>query len=77
MQFGLTFGVKGKPGDRGELGSEGSYFWGGAYGTTFWIDPKENLVGVFMVNGLQYDKSGYTRPYSQMLEHFTYQAIVD
>jgi CubicO group peptidase (beta-lactamase class C family) len=76
FQFGLTFGVKGKPGDRGELGSEGSYYWGGAYGTTFWIDPKENLVGVFMVNGLNYDK-GQTRPYSQMLEHFTYQAIVD
>jgi CubicO group peptidase (beta-lactamase class C family) len=77
FQFGLTFGVKGKPGDRGELGSEGSYYWGGAYGTTFWIDPKENLVGVFMVNGLNYEKEGYTRPYSQMLEHFTYQAIVD
>jgi CubicO group peptidase (beta-lactamase class C family) len=76
FQFGLTFGVKVKPGDTGELGSEGSYYWGGAYGTTFWIDPKENLVGVFMVNGLNYEK-GNTRPYSQMLEHFTYQAIVD
>ena len=76
FQFGLTFGVKGKPGDEGALGSEGAYYWGGAYGTTFWIDPTENLVGVFMVNGLNYEK-GYKRPYSQMLEHFTYQAIVD
>jgi CubicO group peptidase (beta-lactamase class C family) len=76
FQFGLTFGVKVKPGDRGELGSEGSYYWGGAYGTTFWIDPKENLVGVFMVNGFS-DERTHSRPYSQMLEHFTYQAIVD
>jgi CubicO group peptidase (beta-lactamase class C family) len=76
FQFGLTFGVKGEPGDRGELGSEGTYYWGGAYGTTFWIDPKEDLVGVFMVNGLA-DYKTYDRPYTMMLEHFTYQAIVD
>jgi CubicO group peptidase (beta-lactamase class C family) len=76
FQFGLTFGVKGEPGNRGELGSEGTYYWGGAYGTTFWIDPKEDLVGVFMVNGLS-DYKSYDRPYSMMLEHFTYQAIVD
>jgi CubicO group peptidase (beta-lactamase class C family) len=77
FRFGLTFGVKSKPGDTGALGSEGSYYWGGAYGTTFWIDPKENLVGVFMVNGLDDDKDYGHMPYSTMLEHFTYQAIVD
>jgi len=59
FQFGLTFGVRGKPGDRGELGSEGSYYWAGAYGTTFWIDPKENLVGVFVVNGVNKEKNNY------------------
>jgi CubicO group peptidase (beta-lactamase class C family) len=78
FHFGLTFGVKGKPGNTGVLGSEGSYYWGGAYGTAFWIDPKENLVGVFMVNGLSSpDEEGYGMPYYQMLEHFTYQAIID
>jgi CubicO group peptidase (beta-lactamase class C family) len=77
FRFGLTFGVKSKPGDTGALGSEGSYYWGGAYGTTFWIDPKENLVGVFMVNGLDDDKDWGHMPYSMMLEHYTYQAIVD
>lgn len=77
FQFGLTFGVRGKPGDTGELGSEGSYYWGGAYGTTFWIDPIEDLVGVFMVNGLDDDKNYGHMPYSTMLEHFTYQALVD
>jgi CubicO group peptidase (beta-lactamase class C family) len=76
FHFGLTFGIDGKPGDRGELGSEGVYWWGGAYGTTFWIDPNENLVGVFMVNGVKYDEE-QSIPYTQMLKHFTYQAIID
>ena len=76
FHFGLTFGIDGKPGNRGELGSEGVYWWGGAYGTTFWIDPKENLVGVFMVNGVKYDEE-QSLPYSQMLKHFTYQSIID
>jgi CubicO group peptidase (beta-lactamase class C family) len=77
FHFGLTFGIDGKPGSRGELGSDGAYWWGGAYGTTFWIDPRENLVGVFMVNGLDDDKDYGRMPYSTMLKHFTYQAIVD
>ena len=29
--------------------SSGSFGWGGAYGTDFWIDPKEKLVGVLML----------------------------
>jgi CubicO group peptidase (beta-lactamase class C family) len=77
FHFGLTFGIDGKPGNRGELGSEGAYWWGGAYGTTFWIDPKENLVGVFMVNGLDDDKDYGRMPYGNMPKHFTYQAIID
>jgi CubicO group peptidase (beta-lactamase class C family) len=30
MRFGLTFGIKGPHGETGMLGSEGSYYWGGA-----------------------------------------------
>ena len=29
--------------------SRGSYYWGGSQGTHFWIDPKEELIGVLMV----------------------------
>lgn len=35
------------------------------------------LDGVFMVNGLDDDKDWGHMPYSMMLEHYTYQAIVD
>ena len=76
FRHGLSFGVHDEPAERGELGSEGSYYWLGSYGTTFWIDPKENLTGVFMVNGLDHDPIE-TRPYGELLEHFAYQAIVD
>ena len=50
--FGLTFAVNKGPGKTGAIGSEGEYSWGGAAGTKFWIDPKENLVGIFMMNTL-------------------------
>ena len=31
-----------------ELGSVGSYYWGGFYYTSFVIDPKEDLIAIFM-----------------------------
>ena len=44
----LGFAVISDLGKRGELGSVGSYQWGGAFYTSFWVDPKENLIGVLM-----------------------------
>jgi CubicO group peptidase (beta-lactamase class C family) len=29
--------------------SDGSYGWDGAFGTHFWVDPKEKLVGILLV----------------------------
>ena len=49
--FGLGFEVQTNPGcDR--FSSPGSYWWGGAYGTSYTVDPKEHLVIVFMENRL-------------------------
>jgi CubicO group peptidase (beta-lactamase class C family) len=50
--FGLTFAVNLGPGKSATVGSEGEYYWGGAAGTSFWIDPKEHMVGVFLINVL-------------------------
>ncbi len=47
-EFGLGFHVVNDLGREGELGSEGTFSWGGAFYTSFWIDPEENLVAVFM-----------------------------
>jgi CubicO group peptidase (beta-lactamase class C family) len=48
MGYGLGFGVTSEPKFLTELGSVGSYFWGGFYYTAFVIDPKEDMVVVFM-----------------------------
>ena len=50
--FGLTFAVNRGPGKTPTVGSEGEYYWGGAAGTSFWIDPKEHMIGVFLINVL-------------------------
>jgi CubicO group peptidase (beta-lactamase class C family) len=46
--FGLGFGVVKDAAEFGGMPSDGSYFWGGAADTTFWIDPKQDLVVVAM-----------------------------
>lgn len=47
MGFGLGFSVVDDLGERGTLGSVGEYGWGGAYHSTYWVDPVENLVVVY------------------------------
>ena len=42
--FGLGFNVLLDVGQAGQLGSAGSYGWGGAYHSTYWVDPSEGLV---------------------------------
>ncbi|MDH5609355.1 MAG: beta-lactamase family protein, partial [Cyclobacteriaceae bacterium] len=45
--FGLGFSVLMDLGKRGTPGSVGEYGWGGAYGSSYWVDPKEELVVVY------------------------------
>ena len=45
--FGLGFEVRLDLGASGQPGSVGDYGWGGAYHTTFWVDPAERLVVVY------------------------------
>lgn len=47
LGFGLGFYVRLDVGVSGEHGSEGEYGWGGAYHSTYWVDPVENLVVVY------------------------------
>ncbi len=71
--FGLGFEVVKDLGARGKPGSVGEYGWGGAYHSTYWVDPKEQLVVVYFTQliparGLDdHDK----------LRALIYQAIVD
>jgi len=46
--YGLGFGVTSEPRFLTELGSLGAYYWGGFYYTSFVIDPREDLIAIFM-----------------------------
>jgi CubicO group peptidase (beta-lactamase class C family) len=71
--FGLTFAVNLGPGKSANVGSEGEYNWGGAAGTSFWIDPKEHMVGVFLVNVLPSSDVVAAGQFKRM----AYEALVD
>ena len=71
--FGLGFFVVTDLGERGILGSEGEYGWGGAYHTTYWVDPAEELVVVYLT---QLIPARGIDDYSK-LRSGIYQAIID
>jgi CubicO group peptidase (beta-lactamase class C family) len=48
--FGLTVAVRRETGIAGIMGAPGDFTWGGAYGTNFWVDPKDELSVVFMAH---------------------------
>jgi CubicO group peptidase (beta-lactamase class C family) len=68
--FGLGVRVRRSTGDNGWMGSIGDYGWAGALGTYFWIDPKEQLIGIVMIQ---------TRNTRLRMEYpnLVYQAVVD
>lgn len=46
--FGLGFSIRTDVGRAGELGSAGEFGWGGAYHSTYWVDPQERMTVVYM-----------------------------
>ncbi len=46
-KFGLGFGITTEKGSSILPTPEGVFEWGGAFATTYWADPKENLIGIF------------------------------
>jgi CubicO group peptidase (beta-lactamase class C family) len=71
--FGLGFGVDGVKAPLSELGSPGQYNWGGFFYTAFSIDPKEQMIVIFMA---QLHPSGDLRLDAQV-HALAYQAIID
>jgi CubicO group peptidase (beta-lactamase class C family) len=52
--------------------SNGSFGWDGAFGTHFWVDPKEKIVGLFMVQA-----AGPNRSMNPDFENAVMQALID
>jgi CubicO group peptidase (beta-lactamase class C family) len=71
--FGLGVSVVEDVGARGTPGSIGEFGWGGAYHTTYWADPREELLVVHLTQLLPavgVDDQGKVRA-------LVYQAIID
>ena len=68
--FGLGFAVRKDIGVSSVAGSVGEFNWGGAGGTYFWVDPKEDMFVVFM---MQSPKQRV--PYRFVLKDMVYAAI--
>ena len=47
--FGLGFAVRTEAGENPLPGSIGTFYWTGAYGTTFFVDPKQKLIVIMMI----------------------------
>jgi CubicO group peptidase (beta-lactamase class C family) len=72
--FGLGFAINAEP-DRNPLpGSKGDYYWMGIWGTSFWIDPKEELIAILMD---QTPPSTLAFPYLYRMRYYVYQAILN
>ena len=72
--FGLGFAVRRADGLNGAPGSAGEFTWGGAGGTAFWIDPKEQLVAVLMT---QAQPGPWQREFKELFRQLVYQAIAE
>ncbi len=69
--FGFGFGITQRYGAIG-MTSVGTFSWGGAYGSSYYVDPVEHLVIVFMVNQLP----NGTDLRSDKVSNLVYQALV-
>ena len=71
--FGLGFGVLTNSAQAPDALSIGSYTWGGAYGTLYWADPVEDLIGILMIQIRPYNHLSIRPLFSNVVT----QAVVD
>ena len=70
-KFGLGFGITTERGSARSPANQGTFDWGGMFATTYWVDPKERVVGLFFQNA-------YPTEHGDIAERFkilTYQLI--
>jgi CubicO group peptidase (beta-lactamase class C family) len=68
--YGLSVRVVTDPAARNTFLSEGSFGWSGAFGTHFWVDPKENLIAIAMTQTSN-------REFLSDFENMVMQSLVD
>jgi CubicO group peptidase (beta-lactamase class C family) len=73
LGFGLGFEVRTQEGEAALPGSLGEYGWAGAAGTVFWIDPKNDLIAIYMVQVSELDRVALRNQFRTMVQ----AAIID
>lgn len=73
-KFGLGFSIETAQSSYHKLGSPGRLAWGGFFNTTFWIDPKEQVIAVLMT---QIYPTTHQKDLVDKFENLIYAAIVD
>ena len=68
LGFGLGFEVRQRMGDSALPGSVGEYGWAGNAGTLFWIDPKEQLIAIYMVQVSDPDRIALRNQFRTMVQ---------
>ena len=71
--FGLDFAVHVDPMKSGLNGSVGEYNWEGLAGTLFWVDPQEEMIGLYMIQMLPPRLGDHRLKFKRL----AYQAIAD
>ena len=71
--FGLDVAVVMDPAKAGTLAGKGTYSWGGAAGTWFWIDPENDVIFLGMIQVL----GGSAARLDELSQALVYQALVD
>jgi CubicO group peptidase (beta-lactamase class C family) len=74
QSYGLGVGVRIRPGLSPVPGSVGDFFWGGALGTYFWVDPPQRLIAILMMQELD---SRRRARYRSLFRNFVYHALED
>ncbi|CAN5331040.1 serine hydrolase domain-containing protein [soil metagenome] len=70
--FGLGFAVVTDVADTKLPGSVGIFYWAGAFNTHFFIDPKENMISIFMTH-----EEHFNQYYHDIMRQMVYQSITD
>jgi len=71
--FGLGFMVRTRTGQNMVPGSPGVFYWQGAWGTAFWVDPKEKLIAVLLVQVPLLQGPHY----QSLIRNLVYQALMN
>ena len=72
IKFGLGFGIINDPEYLRSSGSVGEYFWSGAAGTFFWIDPEKEIIVVTLI---QLMNNPY--PIRQQIKEAVYRSLIE